>query len=290
MRPTIKAFFDPATHTISYVLRDPSSTACAIIDPVLDYEPNAARTSTDSAKGIVEYLREEDLQLQWILETHAHADHLSAAQWLRGELGGRVGIGEHIREVQARFAALFHFGPEFRADGSQFDHLFADNEEFRVGNLPVRVLHTPGHTPACVSYAAGDAVFVGDTLFMPDYGTARADFPGGDPQLLYRSIRRLLEFPPHTRLMMCHDYRPGGREPRWETTVEEERALNLWVRDGVTESQFVARRRARDRELEAPALILPALQVNIRAGHLPAPEANGVRYLRIPLDQLGHAG
>lgn len=289
MRPDIKAFFDPATHTISYVLRDPRTTACAIIDPVLDYEPNAARVSTRSAQGIVEYIREEGLNLQWILETHAHADHLSAAQWLRRELGGRVGIGDHICQVQAHFAALYHLGPEFRADGSQFDHLFKDGEEFRVGSLPVRVLHTPGHTPACVSYVAGDAVFVGDTMFMPDYGTARADFPGGDPQALFRSIRRLLEFPPHTRLFMCHDYRPGGREPRWETTVEEQRRLNLWVRDGVSETQFVARRRARDRELDVPVLILPSLQVNIRAGHLPEAEANGVRYLKLPLDQLGHA-
>lgn len=289
MRPDIKAFFDPTTHTISYVLRDPATKACAIIDPVLDYEPNAARVSTTSAQGIVEYVREQGLDVHWILETHAHADHLTAAQCLRRELGGRVGIGEHICQVQAHFAALYHFGPEFRADGSQFDRLFKDNEEFRIGALPVRVLHTPGHTPACVSYRAGDAVFVGDTMFMPDYGTARADFPGGDPQALYRSIRRLLELPPATRLFMCHDYPPGGREPRWETTVEAQRTLNSWVRDGVSESQFVARRRARDRELDVPVLILPSLQVNIRAGHLPVAEANGVRYLKLPLDQLGHA-
>lgn len=289
MRPEIKTFFDPATFTISYVLRDSSSSACAIIDPVLDYDPRAARISTESARGIAEYVQGQGLSVKWILETHAHADHLSAAQWLREKLGGQVGIGQHIREVQARFAALFGFDPAFRADGSQFDHLFADNEEFRVGNLPVRVLHTPGHTPACVSYVAGDAVFVGDTLFMPDYGTARADFPGGDPHQLYRSIHRILSMPAHTRLFMCHDYRPGGREPRWETTVEEERTLNLWVRDGVSESEFVSRRRQRDRELDAPALILPALQVNICAGKLPEPAGNGIRYLRIPLDQLGNA-
>lgn len=289
MRPEIKTFFDPATFTISYVLRDSSSSACAIIDPVLNYDPRTARISTESARGIAEYVQGEGLSVKWILETHAHADHLSAAQWLREKLGGQVGIGQHICEVQARFAALFGFDPAFRADGSQFDHLFADNQEFRVGNLPVRVLHTPGHTPACVSYVAGDAVFVGDTLFMPDYGTARADFPGGDPHQLYRSIHRILAMPAHTRLFMCHDYRPGGREPRWETTVEEERTLNLWVRDGVSESEFVSRRRQRDRELDAPALILPALQVNICAGKLPEPAGNGIRYLRIPLDQLGNA-
>lgn len=287
MRPEITAFHDEATSTISYVLRDPTSLACAIIDPVLDYDPQAGRISTGSASAMAAYVQEQGLELQWILETHAHADHLSAAQWLRERLGGRVGIGEHIREVQSRFAALFGFPPEFRADGSQFDHLFTDNEEFLVGHLAVKVLHTPGHTPACVSYLAGDAVFVGDTVFMPDYGTARADFPGGDAQALYRSIQRLLALPPHTRLMMCHDYRPGGREARWECTVEDQRTLNLWVRDGVSESQFVARRRLRDRELPVPALLLPSLQVNIRAGHLPEPQANGVRYLKIPLDQLG---
>ena len=287
MRPEIQAFYDPATSTISYVLRDPTSLACAIIDPVLDYDPHAGRIFTESAAAVAEYVQEQGLNLQWILETHAHADHLSAAQWLRKRLGGRVAIGEHIRDVQARFAALFDFPPEFRADGSQFDHLFSDNEEFLVGNLKVRVLHTPGHTPACVSYQAGDAVFVGDTVFMPDYGTARADFPGGDAQALYRSIQRLLALAPSTRLLMCHDYRPGGREPLWETTVEEERRLNGWVQDGVSESQFVTRRRLRDRDLAAPTLILPSLQVNIRAGHLPEPHANGIRYLQIPLDQIG---
>lgn len=287
MRPEVQAFFDPATFTISYVLHDPGSNACAIVDPVLDYDPRSARTSTASAGRIADYVRGNELEVQWILETHAHADHLSAAQWLRREFRGRVGIGVHIREVQARFAPLFDLPPEFRTDGSQFDHLFAGDEEFRVGGLPVRVLHTPGHTPACVSYFAGDAVFVGDTLFMPDYGTARADFPGGDAAQLFRSIRGLLDLPPRTRMFMCHDYLPGGREPRWETTVAEQRRDNLWVRDGVSESEFVARRRERDRELAAPVLILPSLQVNIRAGHLPEPSSNGIRYLKIPLDQLG---
>lgn len=287
MRPETKAFYDPVTSTISHVLRDPTSLCCAIIDPVLDYEPHAARLFSESASGILEYVHEQGLTVQWILETHAHADHITAAQWLRKRVGGRVGIGEHICQVQASFAALFHLEPSFRADGSQFDHLFGDNEEFRVGNMTVRAMHTPGHTPACVSYVAGDAVFVGDTLFMPDYGTARADFPGANPQQLYHSIQRILSQPPHTRLFMCHDYRPGGREPKWESTVEEQRALNSWIRDGVTESQFVARRRLRDRDLDQPALILPSIQINIRAGHLPEPEANGVRYLKIPLDQLG---
>ena len=291
MRPDIKAFFDPATHTISYVLRDPTTLACAIVDPVMDYEPRSGRLFTESAASIAEYVREQGLTVQWILETHAHADHLTAAQWLRKQLGGRVGIGRHIREVQAHFAGLFGMGPEFPTDGSQFDHLFADGEEFFVGNLKVKVLETPGHTPACVSYfAGGDAVFVGDTLFMPDYGTARADFPGGDARKLYHSIHRILTLPPHTRLFMCHDYRPGGREPRWESTVEEERELNTWVRDGVTETDFVTRRRTRDRDLEVPELILPALQVNIRAGHLPVPQGNGIRYLKIPLGQLGTRG
>lgn len=289
MDPIVKAFYDPATYTVSYVVQDPKTRACAIVDPVLDYEPRAARTSTISARRIAEYVRAEGLKLEWILETHAHADHLSAAQWLRRELGGKVAIGEHICSVQAKFAALFDLGPEFPADGSQFDHLFADDETFRVGELRGRVLHTPGHTPACITYLIGDAAFVGDTLFMPDYGTARADFPGGDAQQLYRSIRRIQELPPRTRLFMCHDYQPGGREPRWESTVEEERRLNLWIHEGVTEAEFVNRRRARDRELDAPALILPSLQVNIRAGHLPEAAANGVRYLKIPLDQLGKA-
>lgn len=289
MQAVIKAFYDPATFTISYLVRDPKTSACAIVDPVLDYEPSSARTSTGSVRRIAEYVRAEGLSVEWILETHAHADHLTAAQWLRRELGGKVAIGEHIRTVQARFAGLFDLGPGFATDGSQFDHLFADNEEFRVGAMTARVLHTPGHTPACVSYVVDDAVFVGDTMFMPDYGTARADFPGGDAQQLYRSIRRILDLPPQTRLFMCHDYQPGGREPRWETTVEEQRRLNLWVHDGITESEFVARRRARDRELDAPVLILPSLQVNIRAGHLPEPASNGIRYLKIPLDQLGKA-
>ena len=287
MHPEIKAFYDPATFTVSYVLHDPQSRSCAIVDPVLDYAPNAGRTATHSASLIEAYVRERDLKVEWILETHAHADHLTAAHWLRGRLGGRIGIGEHIREVQARFAALFGLEPGFRADGSQFDHLFKDDEVFQVGQLPVRVMHTPGHTPACVSYVAGDAVFVGDTLFMPDYGTARADFPGGDAQQLYRSIRRILALPPQTRLMMCHDYQPGGREVKWETTVADERAENGWVRDGVSEAEFVERRCGRDRELAAPVLILPSLQVNIRAGQLPPAEANGIHYLKIPLNQLG---
>lgn len=291
MSPEIQAFFEPVTHSLSYVVRDPSTLACAIIDPVLDYEARSARIQTRSAGAIASYVREQGLSVQWILETHAHADHLSAAQWLRHELGGRVAIGEHIRGVRARFAALFGLPAESRDGQAEFDQLFTDSELFHIGNLPVTVMATPGHTPACVSYRVGDdAVFVGDTLFMPDYGTARADFPGGDARTLFHSIRRLLELPPHTRLFMCHDYRPGGREARWETTVEQQRTLNVWVKDGVSELEFVTRRRLRDSELDVPELILPALQVNIRAGHLPTAEANGIRYLKIPLNQLGARG
>ncbi len=287
MSPEIKGFYDPGSHTISYVLSDPATRKCAIIDPVLDYDPPSGRVSSVSADVLAQYVQEQGLSLQWILETHAHADHMSAAQWLKKTLGGELGIGENIRVVQTHFAPLFGMEPAFQADGSQFDRLFKNNDEIQVGNLVLRILHTPGHTPACLSYLVEDCIFVGDTLFMPDYGTARADFPGGDARQLYRSIRRILDFPPRTRLFMCHDYRPGGREPRWECTVEQQRVLNPWVRDGVTESQFVERRLKRDRELKVPALILPSLQVNIRAGHLPGAADNGISYLKIPLNQLG---
>lgn len=286
MQPHVQPFFDPTTYTISYVLRDPASPACAIIDPVLDYEPQAARTDTRSAERIVEYVRQEGLNVAWILETHAHADHLSAAAWLQQQLGGKVGIGARIREVQQRFAALFGMPPAVMAEDG-FDHLFEDGEVIQVGQLPVEVLQTPGHTPACVSYRAGDALFVGDTLFMPDYGTARADFPGGDACQLYHSIRRLLALPPETRMFLCHDYPPGGRAACWETTVAAQRADNLWMHEGVSEAEFVRRRAERDRALPVPTLILPSLQVNIRGGQLPPADDNGIRYLRLPLDQLG---
>ncbi|MGB0955482.1 MAG: MBL fold metallo-hydrolase [Panacagrimonas sp.] len=287
MQARIQAFFDPATSTVSYVVSQPDNGACAVIDPVLDYDPKSARVSSGSADLIANHIREQALNLEWILETHAHADHLSGAYYLKQQLGGRIGIGRQICQVQARFAALFDLGDDFPTDGSQFDHLLEDGERIRFGGLSCDVLHTPGHTPACVSYKIGDALFVGDTIFMPDYGTARADFPGGDARALYRSIRRILDFPEHTRLMMCHDYQPDGRAPRWESTVGEQAKHNQWIASGVREDDFVRRRKARDATLAAPVLILPSLQVNIRAGRLPAAAANGIRYLQIPLNQLG---
>ncbi len=285
-RPDIKGFFDPATFTITYVVADPATRRAAIIDPVLDFDPKAARTSTKSADAVIAYVKENGLEIDWLLETHAHADHLSAAPYLQQQLGGKLCIGEHIAAVQAVFKKIFNAEPEFATDGRQFDRLLKDGETFRIGNLEVRVIHTPGHTPACISYLIGDAVFVGDTLFMPDYGTARCDFPGGDARTLYRSIRKLLSLPPGTRMFMCHDYRPGGREVRWETTVAEQRRENIHVHDGVDEDAFVAMRTARDKTLEMPVLILPSVQVNMRAGRLPPPESNGVSYLKLPLNAL----
>lgn len=290
MNPVVEAFFDPATFTVSYVVRAPGDSACVVIDPVLDYDPRAGRVSMESAQRVVDFIRLNRLQVEWILETHAHADHLSAAQWLKQQVGGQVAIGEHIRTVQQRFAGLFDLGPDFAVDGSQFDRLLGEGDCLRVGPMQVQVWNTPGHTPACVAYRIGDAVFVGDTLFMPDYGTARADFPGGDAAALYRSIQRILALPPDTRLFMCHDYLPDGRPPAWETTVAAQRAHNLMVREGVTEADFVQERQRRDAKLAAPVLILPSLQVNIRGGHLPEPAGNGIRYLKIPLNQLGGCG
>ncbi|MFZ5609633.1 MAG: MBL fold metallo-hydrolase [Pseudomonadota bacterium] len=285
--PRIKAFFDTVTNTVSYVVQDPEGNECAIIDPVLDYDPKAARTHTASADKIAHYIESEGLKVAWILETHAHADHLSGAPYLQQLFGGHIAIGAHIKDVQAIFKKLFNLGG-MRADGSQFDHLFKDGESFHIGGLKARVLHTPGHTPACLTYVAGDAAFVGDTLFMPDYGTARADFPGGDARILYRSIRKILEtLPPETRLFMCHDYKAPGREEfAWESTVAEERASNVHVRDGVSEEDFVRLRRERDKSLAPPMLLLPAIQINMRAGRFPEPEANGVSYLKIPLNQI----
>jgi glyoxylase-like metal-dependent hydrolase (beta-lactamase superfamily II) len=280
MTAQIQPFFDPATWTVTYVVHD--GRAAAIIDPVLDYEPKSGRTSTRSAERAIEFVRARGLRVEWILETHAHADHLSAAPYLRARVGGRIAIGERIREVQALFREVFNLEKELPA----FDHLFAPGERFAIGALEAEAIHVPGHTPADMAYRIGDAVFVGDTLFMPDVGTARADFPGGDARKLYRSIRRLLALPPQTRIFVCHDYPPQGREPRWETTVAAERAGNIHVRDGVSEDEFVAMRTARDRTLEMPTLILPSIQVNIRAGELPLPEANGRAYLKIPLNAL----
>ncbi|MBC7205687.1 MAG: MBL fold metallo-hydrolase [Methyloversatilis sp.] len=282
----IESFFDEATNTVSYIVFDRTTLACAVVDSVLDYDPKSGRTSTASADRIVARVRELGARLEWILETHVHADHLSAAPWVKQQLGGRLGIGEHIVTVQQVFGKLFNAGTEFERDGSQFDHLFRDGEAFKIGSLQARALHTPGHTPACMSYLIEDAAFVGDTLFMPDYGTARCDFPGGDARTLYRSIRTLLALPPETRLFMCHDYMPDGRAPCWETTVADERAHNIHVHDGISEDDFVAMRTARDATLDMPVLILPSVQVNMRAGHLPPPEDNGTRYLKIPLDAL----
>jgi glyoxylase-like metal-dependent hydrolase (beta-lactamase superfamily II) len=285
--PEIEALFDPATHTLSYVVSDPHSRECAIIDAVLDFDPSAGRTSTRSAARIVEYVRRRRLETRWILETHPHADHLSAAQYLQQTLGGRIAIGERIAEVQRAFGKVFNLEAGFVPDGSLFDHLFHDGETFMIGRIPARVMHTPGHTPACVTYLVGDAAFVGDTLFMPDYGTARTDFPGGDAHELYRSIQKILALPPRTRLFMCHDYgAPGRTQVAWQTTVEEELRANIQVKRGTDEESFVRMRTQRDATLKMPTLILPSLQVNIRAGRLPPPEDNGVRYLKIPIDAL----
>ena len=287
LQPDIKAFFDPATHTVSYVVSDPRTRECAIIDSVLNYDPKSGRTSTKAADEIIEYVRRAGLKTRWILETHAHADHLTAAQYLKRTLGGMVGIGEHIKDVQRIFGKVFNIELDSLPGSSQFDHLFHDGETFMIGELSARVMHTPGHTPACVAYLIGDAAFVGDTLFMPDYGTARADFPGGNARTLYQSIQKILALPPETRLFMCHDYgAPGRSEFAWESTVEEERRANIHVKRGTTEDAFVLMRARRDATLGTPMLILPSVQVNIRAGDLPPPENNGVRYLKIPIDAL----
>ena len=285
--PIIKAFFDEDTFTVSYVVHDPETRRAAIVDSVLDYDPASGRTSSASADAIVAYVAEKALAIDWLLETHAHADHLSAAPYLQQKLGGKIAIGEHIAAVQQVFGKVFNAGSDFKRDGSDFDQLFADGDTFKIGNLDVTVLHVPGHTPACIAYAVGDAVFVGDTLFMPDYGTARADFPGGDARALYRSARRLLALPPETRLFMCHDYLPESRTSYvWESTVEDERKANVHIHDGVSEDKFVAMREARDKTLDMPRLILPSVQVNMRAGHMPPPEENGMTYLKIPVNAL----
>ncbi|HSG91011.1 MAG TPA: MBL fold metallo-hydrolase [Pseudomonadales bacterium] len=289
-RPEVVSFFDPETSTGTHVLIDPDSPHCAIIDPVLDYDPKSGSTDTSSVDPVIAFVRARGLEVDWILETHVHADHLSAAPRLREALGGREGIGEHVRDVQAIFKELFNAEADFATDGSQFDALFADGDGLRVGSLEGRVLHTPGHTPACVTYLFGDAAFIGDTLFSPDYGTARCDFPGGDATALYRSIRRILELPPETRLFLCHDYPPTDRPIQLETSVAAQRADNVHVHDGVDEAAFVAMRTRRDATLEMPVLILPSVQVNMRAGQLPPAEANGRRYLKIPLNAFERHG
>jgi len=288
LRPLVRSFFDEETFTVSHVVRDPGSKACAIIDSVLDYDPAAARTSNASADALIDYVRSEGLEVQWLLETHAHADHLSAAPYLQEQLGGQLAIGREILTVQEVFGKIFNEGTEFRRDGSQFDQLFNDGDRFRIGGLEALVLHVPGHTPACLAYVIGDAVFPGDTMFMPDYGTARCDFPGGDARTLYRSIHRLTTLPDAARVFLCHDYKapPGRTEFAWETTIGAQRTGNIHVRDGVSEDEFVAMRTQRDATLAMPRLILPSVQVNMNGGQLPAPEDNGVRYLKVPLNAL----
>jgi glyoxylase-like metal-dependent hydrolase (beta-lactamase superfamily II) len=289
LNPAVTPFFHAPTGSWSYVVADAAAGVAAIIDPVLDFDIRSGRTGTRSAGHIVEHCRSNGLQVDWILETHAHADHLSAAAWLQAELGGRIGIGEGICSVQATFARVYGLGADFATDGSQFDCLFRDGDRFGIGGLEGQVLATPGHTSDSVSYRVGDAVFIGDTLFMPDVGSARCDFPGGDAALLYRSVQRLYSLPAQTRMFVCHDYPPNGREARAETSLAEQRSTNLHLRDGTGEGEYVARRTARDASLDLPQLLIPAVQVNIRAGRLPAPDANGTRYLKLPLDLLGRA-
>lgn len=286
MNAHVEAFFDPATFTYSYVVSDPQTRQCALVDPVLDYDPAAGRTSRRNADRLIAHVREHDLTVQWILDTHVHADHLSAGHYLKGRLGGQLGIGDRITVVQSTFGKLFNVEPEFATDGRQFDHLFHDDQRFMVGTVEARAIHTPGHTPACMTYLIGDAAFVGDTLFMPDYGTARCDFPGGDARTLYRSIHdKLFSLPDETRVFMCHDYRaPGREEYLYETTIGAERAHNVHIHEGIGEDQFVDMRQARDATLGMPSLILPSVQINMRAGELPPAESNGSRYLKIPLD------
>ncbi|OHC11508.1 MAG: MBL fold metallo-hydrolase [Pseudomonadales bacterium GWC1_66_9] len=288
MNAHVEAFFDPATSTYSYVLSDPQTRQCALVDPVLDYDPAAGRTSHQSADRLIAHVREQGLNVQWILETHVHADHLSAGHYLKERLGGQLAIGERITVVQNTFGKLFNAEAEFATDGRQFNHLFHDGEHFTVGGIKARALHTPGHTPACMTYLIGDAAFVGDTLFMPDYGTARCDFPGGDARTLYRSIHdKLFRLPDATRVFMCHDYKAPGREEHlYETTIGAERMHNVHIHEGIGEEAFVAMRQARDATLDMPALILPSVQINMRAGELPPAESNGTRYLKIPLDAL----
>jgi glyoxylase-like metal-dependent hydrolase (beta-lactamase superfamily II) len=286
VKPEVIGFFDPQTNTISYIVKDPNSPACAVVDPVMDIDYAAGRISPGSADKIIALIRERALRLDWLIETHAHADHLSAAPYIQQKLGGKLGIGENITIIQDTFGKIFNEGTEFQRDGSQFDRLFADGDRYTIGTMTAFAIHTPGHTPACMTHVIGNAAFVGDTLFMPDGGTARADFPGGDARQLYRSIKKVLSLPPDMRLFMCHDYGPGGREIRWETTVAEERARNIHIRDGVTEDEFVAMRTARDATLEMPRLIIPSIQVNIRGGQLPPPDEDGKRYLKVPVNEL----
>lgn len=284
--PSVTAFFDEATFTVTYVVADPDSAHAAIVDPVLDYDPASGRTSTASADKVAAFVRDNNLSIDWVLETHVHADHLSAAPYLREKLGGKIAIGKNVAAVQETFQGVFNI-EDLATDGSQFDHLFEDGDEFSIGDMAGSIIGTPGHTPACITYVIGDAAFVGDTLFMPDFGTARTDFPGGDAGMLYDSIQRILALPGDTRLFMCHDYKaPGRDEFAWETSVAEQREVNVHINRNVSRDEFVAMREGRDAELGMPKLILPSIQVNVRAGQLPEAEANGVRYLKIPLDTV----
>ena len=287
MNPHVTAFFDEPTNTATYVVRDPETASCAIIDSVLDLDYAAGRTKTTAADELIDHVRAEHLQVEWILETHVHADHLSAAPYLQAELGGKIGIGAEITTVQETFGKVFNAGTEFERDGSQFDQLFREQDRFQIGGLSGFVLHTPGHTPACLTYVIGGAAFVGDTLFMPDYGTARCDFPGGSARQLWHSIQKILSLPDETRIFTCHDYKaPGRDEFAWESTVGEQKALNKHVGEGHDEDEFVRMREERDATLAMPKLIVPSIQVNMRAGHMPPPEDNGVSYIKVPLNKL----
>ena len=286
MKPTVKGFFDPDTFTVTYVVYEGPGQPAVVIDSVLNYDHKSGATRTALADQVIAFVRENRLVVEWILETHAHADHLTAAPYLKSKLGGKIAIGNHIKEVQGVFKNIFNLGAEFSPDGRQFDELLNENQELVVGNLTLKALYVPGHTPACMAYVVGDAIFVGDTLFMPDVGSARCDFPGGDAHKLYQSAKKILSYPDETRLFMCHDYPPDGRQVAFETTVREQRSRNIHLHDGVSEDAFVAMRTARDATLAMPVLILPSIQVNIRAGHLPPAESNGVVYLKIPVDQL----
>ena len=284
--PEIHAFFDTTTNTISYIVHDPESLHCAIIDSVMDIDYAAGQISYTHADHLIRFITQKGWQLDWLIETHVHADHLSAAPYIQSQLGGKLGIGEGIKTVQSVFGKIFNDGTDFKRDGSQFDCLFKDGDTYKIGSLEVTAIHTPGHTPACMTHLIGDAAFVGDTLFMPDGGTARADFPGGDARALYRSIHRILSLPDETRLFMCHDYGPNGRDFIWQTTVQEQRRMNIHVRDGITEDEFVDLRQKRDAGLDMPDLLIPSIQVNMRAGHFPEAEANGSIYLKVPISGI----
>jgi glyoxylase-like metal-dependent hydrolase (beta-lactamase superfamily II) len=287
LSPDVTPFFDEATNTITFVVRDPSSSACAVVDSVLDFDFASGRTKTDSADAVIKFIKDNRLDLQWILESHVHADHLSAAPYIQQALGGKIGIGDQITVVQDTFGKVFNAGTEFERDGSQFDQLFKEQDRFQIGALTGVVLHTPGHTPACLTYVIGDAAFVGDTLFMPDFGTARCDFPGGSAAVLFDSIQKVLSLPPQTRLYLCHDYKAPGRDAyAWQTTVAEQRAANVHVRQGITREDFVAMREARDAQLGIPKLIIPSIQVNMRAGKMPPAEDDGSVYLKVPVNKL----